>query len=139
MTAVTNLKQLIAQAEDVPFEDVEIPEWGGAKVRIKGLNSEQIDQYEAKQIALSRRDTGNDTEVRMRNHRAELVAQVLFDPETDTRVFPDVKEGARVLSKRSSGIVNGLFVLTQKLSGMDREFGQKVDDAKADFSEGQNS
>ena len=136
---MTSLKQLIAEAEDVKWEDVDIPEWGDIKVRVKGLSSDQLDLYEAKQIALSRKDTGDDTEVKMRNHRAELVAQVLFDPETGTRIFPDVKEGARILSKKASGIVNGLFVLAQSLSGMDREFGKKVEDAKADFNEGQNS
>lgn len=136
---MTSLKQLISESQDVKFEDVEIPEWGNAKVRVKGLTSEQIDAYEAKQIALSRKDTGDNTEVHMRNRRAELVAQVLFDPESEVRVFPDAKEGARVLSKKSSGIVNGLFILAQTLSGMDREFGQKVEEAKADFSEGQNS
>lgn len=136
---MTTLKQLISESEDVQFEDVEIPEWGGATFRVRGLTSEQLDLYEAKQIALRRKDVGNDTEVSMRNHRAELVAQVLFDPGTDTRVFPDAKEGARVLSKKSSGTVNGLFVLAQKLSGMDREFGKKVADAKADFDDGQNS
>lgn len=136
---MTSLKQLIADAEDVRYEDVEIPEWNGIKVRVKGLTSDQLDLYEAKQIALSRRDTATDTEVKMRNHRAELVAQVLFDPDTDTRIFPDVKEGSNVLRKKASGIVNGLFVLAQTLSGMDREFGKKVEDAKADFNEGQNS
>jgi len=136
---MTTLKQLISESEDVQYEDVEIPEWGGATFRVRGLTAEQLDMYEAKQIALRRKDVGNDTEVSMRNHRAELVAQVLFDPDTDTRIFPDVKEGARILSRKSSGTVNGLFILAQKLSGMDREFGKKVADAKADFSDGQNS
>lgn len=134
---MTSLKELITQAEDIAFEDVDIPEWG-CKVRVKGLSSAQIDAYQAKQVAMRRNDNENNTELKMRNYRAELVAQVLYDPETGARVFSDAKEGARTLAKKSSGIVNGLYVLIEKLSGLDRSFDQKVEEAKEDFSEGQN-
>lgn len=136
---MTSLKQLIVDAEDIKFEDVEVPEWGDVKVRVRALTAEQIDAYQAKQIAMRRKDSADNTELSMRNYRAELVAQVLYDPDTDTRIFPDVKEGIRVLSKKSSGVVNGLYVLAQEMSGMDREFSKKVEDAKEDFGEGQNS
>jgi len=136
---MTTLKELILSAEDIPSEDVEIPEWGGIKVRVKGLTSEQIDQYQAKQIAMRRADNQNNTELHMRNYRAELVAQVLYDPDTDQRIFRDVKEGVRALSKKSSGVVNGLYVLAQELSGLDKEFGKKVEEAKEDFDDGQSS
>lgn len=132
---ISSLKALILQAEDRKFEDVEISEWGGVTVRVKALTDAQLGEYQGKTMAL-KTSGGDNVEVEMRHRRTELLVKCLYDPNTDVRIFAD--QDAKALSTKSAGVVNALFVLVNHLSGMDKTFDEKVQEAKGNSEGGQS-
>lgn len=137
---MTSLKELIRNADDIKRQDdVEIPEWGtGARFRVTGLPSGDWEQYQNRMSKMTKRDEASGLEMSIRSNKAEIVAKALRDQETDELVFTDVREGTAILSKRSAGIINGLFKLVEHLSDGDRDFTQKVAAAESDFGDGQS-
>lgn len=137
---VTNLKELIRKADDIQVQDdVEIPEWApGVMFRVTGLPSEDWEKYQNRMSKMTRQDKASGLEMTISSNRAEIVAKALRDQETDELVFPDLREGISILSKRNTGIVTGLFVLVRHLSGEDRDFREKVGAAESDFGDGQS-
>lgn len=129
---MASLKDLIRKADDIKVQDdVEIPEWApGAKFRVTGLPAGDWEQYQNKLSKVTRQDQASGVEVSIRSNKAEIVAKALRDQETDELVFTDLREGISILSKRSAGIVNGLFNLVRHLSDDDKDFTQKVADAE---------
>jgi hypothetical protein len=111
------LKAIIAAAEDVPFEDVEVPEWSGATVRIRGLTGTERDDYEAKSAAVRQSKGRAEIEMRLANYRSKLLVKCLLDPENNERVYTDNE--APELGKKAGVVVNRLFELAVRLSGMD--------------------
>lgn len=137
---MATLKDLIRQADDIRRqEDVEIPEWApGHLFVVTGLPSGDWEQYQNKMSKLIRRDEATSMEMTIRSNKAEIVAKALLDQETGEPVFPDLREGVSILSKRSAGIVNGLFKLVEHLSDGDKDFTQKIAAAEKDFGDGQS-
>ncbi|MBK5994905.1 hypothetical protein ACFW61_03350 [Streptomyces microflavus] len=137
---MTSLKDLIRQASDVKHQDdVEIPEWApGARFRVTGLPSGDWEEYHNKLSKMTKRDEASGVEMTIRSRKAEIVAKALRDQESGELVFPDLREGIAILSKRSAGIIGGLFVLVRHLSDEDRDFMQKVKAAEEDFGDGQS-
>lgn len=135
-----SLKDLIRNATDIKVQDdVEIPEWApGLMFRVTGLPSGDWEQYQNKQAKMTRRAESADMEMTIRSNKAEIVAKALRDQETDELVFTDLREGIAILSKRSAGIINGLFKLVEHLSDGDKDFTQKVQKAESDFGDGQS-
>ena len=76
--------------------------------------------------------------IRDRSNRAEIVAKALYEPGTDDLVFRDLREGIAILSKRSAGIVGGLFELCRHLSDDSKDYTQRVQEAEAGFGDGQS-
>lgn len=137
---MSTLKDRIRDADDIKFQDdVEIPEWApGAKFRVCGLPSGDWETYQNKLSTMTRRDSASGVEMSVKSNKAWIVAKALREQETDELVFPDVREGVAILSKRSAGIVNGLFNLARHLSDDEKDFTQKVAAAEADFGDGQS-
>lgn len=135
-----SLKDLIRCAEDLKVQDdVEIPEWvPGARFRIRALPSEDWEQYQNKLSKMTMREGSTGAELAIKSNKAEIVAKALYDQETDELVFPDLREGIAILSKKSAGIVNGLFQLVRHLSDDDRTFTEKIAKAESDFADGQS-
>lgn len=137
---MASLKDLIRQANDIRRqEDVEIPEWvPGVRFCVTGLPSGDWEQYQNRMSKMTRRDESTSLEMSIRSNKAEIVAKALRDQETDELVFTDLREGISILSKRSAGIINGLFKLVEHLSDGDKNFMQKVAAAEKDFGDGQS-
>ena len=135
-----SLKELIRNADDIKVQDdVEIPEWvPGVMFRVTGLPSGDWEQYQNKMSKMTRANEKSGLEMTIRSNKAEIVAKALRDQETDELVFTDLREGISILSKRSAGIINGLFKLVEHLSDGDKDFTQKVQAAEADFGGGQS-
>jgi hypothetical protein len=108
------IKAQILAADDRPFEDIPVPEWG-VKVRVRGLSGTERDAYEAKAVAV--RQGGKDIELRLADFRSKLVVKCLLDPDTDERIFGDNEVSA--LGAKSGAVIDRLFDLAHKLSGMD--------------------
>src|SRR5690606_4248016 len=132
---ISSLKALILSSNDRKFEDVEIPEWGGVKVRVKALTDAQLGEYQGKTMAL-KSSGGDNVEDEMRHHRTELLVKCLFDADTDTRLFTDTD--AKALSQKNAGVVNALFLLVHHLSDLDKSFDEKVQEAKGNSEGGQS-
>lgn len=133
------LKETILQADDLKEQTVAIPEWGGVELLVRGLTDEQIGSYQAKSLAMrakQRQGQDVDMEMEMRHRRSELLVQCLRDPEDSKRVFTD--GDAVKLAQKNAGVVNGLFLLAQSLSGMDRDFESQVKDAEKNSATGQS-
>jgi len=110
---VTDLRGLILAADDLPFEDLDVPEWG-VKVRVRGLTGTDRDAYEAKSVALRR--GGQDIELRLANFRSRLVVKCLYDPETGERIFGD-NETAQ-LGAKAARVIERLFDIANRLSAL---------------------
>jgi hypothetical protein len=135
---VGSIKEAIRAAQDIATQrDVEITEWG-VTVEVRGLPSGIWEAYQNKLNKLRFAEGKGGAEMNVRSNRAEIVARCLYDQDTGERVFPDVTEGAIILSKKAPGIIDGLFKLCRHLSGEDRDFEQKVRDAEGN-SDGDQS
>ncbi|MFD0773370.1 hypothetical protein ACFQZ2_05455 [Streptomonospora algeriensis] len=132
-----SLKATILGAKDIDHEDIEIPEWGGVTVRVKGLPDEDIEGYQNSTTNMKTKAKKNaDVEMSLQSRRAHLVVKALYDPETDERIFDD--SDAPELAKKNAGVINGLYVLIEKLSGMDRTFDEQVADAEKNSASDQS-
>lgn len=103
-------REAILQAQDLPTEDVEVPEWGGT-VRVRGLTGAERDAFE--QSIVEQR--GKSTRMNLKNIRAKLVALTVVD-EQGNRVFTD--EDAELLGKKSASALDRIFAVAQRLSGL---------------------
>lgn len=137
---MASLKDLIRKATDIKVQDdVEIPEWApGVLFRVTGLPSGDWEEYHNKLSTMTKQDKASGIEMTIKSRKAEIVAKALRDQETDELVFPDLREGIAILSRRSAGIVGGLFLLVRHLSDEDRDFTKQVKAAEEDFGDGQS-
>jgi len=103
-------RDAILKAQDLPTEEVEVPEWGGV-VRVRGLTGAERDAFE--QSIVEQR--GKNTRMNLRNIRAKLVALTVVDEEGN-RVFSD--EDAEALGKKSAAALDRVFAVAQRLSGL---------------------
>ena len=107
------LRDQILEADDLPSELVEVPEWK-VTVEVRGMTGTDRDAYEAKAVALKR--GGTDIELRLADFRSKLLVKCLFDPESGERVFADNE--AQKLGAKSGQVIERLFEVAGRLSGM---------------------
>jgi hypothetical protein len=106
-------REQILQADDLPFEDVEVPEWGGT-VRVRTLSGQERDAFEAS-ITEQR---GRNIRIRPENIRARLVALSVVDEEGQ-QLFDE--SDIRRLGAKSAKALDRLFSVAQRLSGISNE------------------
>lgn len=112
-------KDAILAADDLPAEDVEVPEWGGT-VRVRGLTGTERDRFEFAMAAAKDRPDRVDV-------RAQVVGRCIVD-ENGERLFTD-KELVKLGSK-SGAALDRVFDVVRGLSGMGD---QAVEGAAQDF------
>lgn len=110
----------ILDADDLLFEDVEVPEWGDGIVRMRGLTAEERDEYEASVVKTNTtRGRGGrskvDVRVDTRNIRAKLVSRCAVDGD-GKRLFSD--SDVQRLGKKSGKALQRCFSVAQRLSGI---------------------
>lgn len=117
-------KDDILKAEDLPVEEVEVPEWGGV-VRVRGLSALERDRYEL-QMHNFRKDTSKA------NVRAPMVVRCAVDAD-GKRLFTD--SDAEPLAKKSGAALDRVWDKVRELSGMDTDDddGRSVEDRAEDF------
>jgi hypothetical protein len=104
----------ILKVEDLKTEIVPVDEWGG-NVIVSELMAADRDAYEQSMW----NDRGNGRLVANRaNARARLVVKVLVSPE-GVRLFND--DSADALGAKSAAVVDRLFDVAIRLSGMEQE------------------
>lgn len=113
----STLRDRILAAEDIPSEDVEVPEWD-LTVQVRGLSGVDRDAYEANMRGVKQAGAGAEADVRLANFRAKLLVKTLFDPATGERIFDGARD-AQALGGKSAKALERLFDITLRLSGMD--------------------
>lgn len=101
-------REQILGANDLVFEDVEVPEWGGM-VRVRCLTAAERDAFEAAIM----RQTASGVQVEMTNLRAKLCAMTIVD-EAGNRLFSD--EDAKLLGQKSAAALQRVFDVAMRLS-----------------------
>ena len=112
-------KEDILSKSDLPFEDVDVPEWGG-KVRVRTMTGSQRDAWETSVYVTK----GDVVEVNRDEFRAKLLARCIVN-EKGERLFTDKEISA--LSGKSSKALDRLFAVAQELNAVGRK---EADDLK---------
>ncbi len=120
-------RDAILKANDLKFEDVDVPEWGGV-VRVQALTGDDRDEYE---MFLFSSD-GSSGGVTKRGIRAYLLALSIVD-EKGNRLFS--REDVEKLGRKSYKALNRAFSVAQKLSGL---LPDSIDAEKELFGNGQS-
>lgn len=106
-------RDAILAVDDVQYEDVEVPEWGG-RVRVKSLTGRERDALEASMIV----GKGKNANVNMNNLRAKLVGRSVVD-EDGKRLFSD--DDIAALGAKSAAALTRVYEVAQRLSGITQE------------------
>ena len=104
-------KASILAQDDLKTEDVQIPEWGNAWVRVRTLNASERDHFEASTVQRN----GKKVTTNLENIRARLCLLCLIDEEGN-RLFD---EGDTFpLGGKSASALDRIFTVAQKLNGL---------------------
>lgn len=109
-------KEAITQVQDLPFKDIEVPEWEGT-VRVVGLDGEKVQQYVSGLVVVD-----EDGKVRQLN-TSTLMIDLLSLSLTNEKfepLFPG-DDGKKILGKKSAAVLARLFDEAQKLSGIGKQ------------------
>ncbi len=106
-------RDAILKADDMTYEVVEVPEWGGS-VRVKALNGTERDAFEASLVM----GKGKSATVNLQNMRAKLVTQTAVD-ENGKALFDFADIGA--LGRKSASALERVFAAARRLSGLSDE------------------
>jgi len=106
----------IFQADDLPRERIEVPEWGG-HIYIRTMTGAERDSWEESILKMNVRTVNGksvqQTEVIRKNARANLVSRVCCD-ESGTSLFsPDQ---ATELGRKSSAALDRCWEVAQRLN-----------------------
>lgn len=111
-------KEAVLTVSDLKHEDVPVPEWGGT-VRVRELTARERDAFES----TLRPATGSaapDTA----NLRARLCVRSIVG-EDGSRLFND--EDADALGSKSAQVVDRIFTVAQRLSGIGADQGRAAE------------
>jgi len=105
----------ILNADDLPREAVDVPEWGGT-VLVQGMSGTDRDRFEA--AMLNKDMTGVDKDKALEMYRARLAAACIVD-ENGKRLF----QGAAVkrLGEKSAQALSRVVDVASRLSGLTPE------------------
>ena len=103
-------RDAILQAQDLQYEDVDVPEWGGT-VRVRTLTGRERDAFEQSVVE----QKGKNTKTNLRNIRAKLVALTVIDGE-GKRMFNT--SDIELLGEKSANALDRLFDAARRLSGL---------------------
>lgn len=106
-------KDAILAAQDLVYEIVDVPEWGG-KVRIKGMTGSERDAFESSML----QGTGKNQKITTADIRAKLCARTIVDND-GKRLFND-GEIAK-LGAKSAAALDRVFDKASKLSKISSE------------------
>ena len=106
-------KDQILSSDDLPFRDVEVPEWGGT-VRVRTMTGTERDSFESSIYDA----TGPEIKFDRTDFRAKLLARTIVN-EKDERLFTDKEVG--ILGKKSAKALIRAFDVAQELNGISKE------------------
>lgn len=104
----SELRKLVWEADDIPEEVVDVPEWN-IKVLVRGMNGRGRANF-------LRRSTNEDGQVSFENFYPELIIATAFDPESEEQIFESADRDQ--LNTKSGVALNRLAEVAQRLSGL---------------------
>lgn len=111
-------REAILAANDLPTEDVNVPEWGGV-VRVRTLTGAQRDAFEAEIVTTNGRKVERNTY----NIRAKLVAASVVG-EDGKLLFS--RADVEALGAKSAAALDRVFDAASRLSGISDEDVQEL-------------
>ena len=122
-------KAEILAIDDLKFEDVQIPEWGGAWVRVRTLQANERDRFEASTVQRN----GKKVTTNLDNIRARLCLLCMVD-EDGERLFQE--EDTFPLGGKSAAALDRIFTVAQRLNGLrDEDVEELAKNSNGDQSE----
>jgi hypothetical protein len=112
-------KQEILAIDDLKYEDVQVPEWGGAWVRVRTLQANERDRFEASTVQRN----GRQITTNLDNIRARLCLLCMVD-ENGERLFQE--EDTFPLGGKSAAALDRIFTVAQRLNGLRDEDVQEL-------------
>jgi hypothetical protein len=103
----------ILEADDLPRESIEVPEWGGM-IYVRTMTGTERDAFESTLVE----GEGMNRKQSLANFRARLVAITATD-EKGVRLFSD--DDATRLGMKSSLAISRIFNVAQRLNGIGQE------------------
>lgn len=129
-------KKQILEADDIPIDDLEVPEWGGM-IRMRGLTGEQRDDYETTIMQQNEEGQWSSTKEALQNARAKLVVLTIIDAEG--KLVFDQKD-VEALGKKSAVALNRVWNKARELSGLvEGDLEKLVGNSEADQSDDSSS
>jgi hypothetical protein len=124
-------RDAILKVDDLPFEDVEVKEWGGV-VRIRTMTGSERDAWE--QALFDEKGKIK----KAKDIRASFLVLCLID-ENGQRIFKDTERDT--LGAKSSLVLDRLFTVAQRLNGLGKKDVEELEknlggDQSADFTSG---
>ncbi|MBP8292712.1 MAG: hypothetical protein KAX65_08060 [Caldilineaceae bacterium] len=112
-------KKFLSKAEifaqdDLKHEDVQVPEWGGAFVRVRSMSASERDRFEAGTVQRN----GKNVTTNLEHIRARLCIMCLVD-ENGEHLFDD--GDTFPLGAKSAAALDRIFQVAQKLNGLREE------------------
>lgn len=123
----SELRKLILEVDDIPSEVVVIPEWGDAKILVRGMNGKQRAKF-------LERSTGPDGNVKFDHFYVELIMATAHDPDSEEIIFEPADRDT--LNSKSGKALERLAMVAQRLSGLGAA---DVEEAKKDSGETESS
>lgn len=105
-------KDAILAVQDLPYEDVAVPEWGGT-VRVAGLNGQEASSFSAKLVKMD--NNGKVEQMNIENFLPELLSRTLVDEHFE-RLFSE--QDVAALGKKSAAVLKRLGDAAMRLSGL---------------------
>lgn len=106
-------KSQILAPEELPWEEVEVPEWGGS-VRVRVMTGMEKDAWEASIYRMK----GSDVELNQDNFRASLISRCLCDENGPMEFSPlEILE----LGQKSSVALDRVFQAAKRINRIDKK------------------
>lgn len=107
-------KDEILAMDDIPMEEVIVPEWGGKKVLVSGLTAAGKNAYEASVLEFK----GNSRKVKLENSTAKLLVRAIVNRQRQP-IFTETD--IEKLGRKSSAALERLVTVAQRLSAVRAE------------------
>jgi len=120
-------KMEILSAQDLKQETVPVPEWSpDGVVIVREATALERDAYEESLLrpTLNKRGERAELKTDFRNSKARLVVKCIIDERGD-RIFQD--EDAEALGRKSAAVIDRIFQVVRRLSGMTLESKQEIE------------
>ena len=105
-------RDAILAADDLSYEIVDVPEWGG-QVRVKSMTSAERDSYENSCLVTE----GKTSRYSLADVRAKLCSRSIVD-EKGNRLFTDTE--IHILGGKSAAALDRVFAVASRLSKLNK-------------------